>query len=141
MSQTRIYLPLTAAGLRALAKSRETGPAPASAYAVTARLERANSADLAEEELEHAAFSEAAEAALALQGNEVGKRVIAAADVDPGTVEPDGSREDASAVTVSEPVPLRRIVSFHVDESAGDTGLDDLLWYDATELDEVLRLL
>jgi hypothetical protein len=42
---------------------------------------------------------------------------------------------------VSEPVPLRRVVAFHVDENAGDEGTSDLLWYDATELDEVLRLL
>jgi hypothetical protein len=32
-------------------------------------------------------------------------------------------------------------VSFHVDEDAGDDGMDDVLWYDVTELDEVLRLL
>ena len=64
-----------------------------------------------------------------------------AADVDPGTVSADGTRESLAAVTVSGPVPLRQVVSFHVDEEAGDQGMEDLLWYDATELDEVLRLL
>jgi hypothetical protein len=44
-------------------------------------------------------------------------------------------------VVVAEALPLARVVSFHVDETAGDDGMDDLLWYDVTELDEVLRLL
>ena len=44
-------------------------------------------------------------------------------------------------MTVSTAVPLAQVVSFHVDEEAGDQGMEDLLWYDATELDEVLRLL
>ena len=44
-------------------------------------------------------------------------------------------------MSVSHPVPLNRIVSLHVDETAGDQGMADLLWYDVTELDEVLRLL
>ena len=108
---------------------------------MTARLERAHPADLVGEELEHAAYLEAAQAAITLQGNEIGKRVLAAADVDPGIVEPDGARDELSAVTVLQPVPLRHVVSFHVDENAGDTGSDDLLWYDVTELDEVLRQL
>jgi hypothetical protein len=56
-------------------------------------------------------------------------------------VSTDGARDGLGAVTVSTVVPLARVVSFHVDETAGDQGMDDLLWYDATELDEVLRLL
>ena len=45
----------------------------------------------------------------------------------------------ASAVTVSEPVPLQRIASFHVDET--DVADDDeLLWYDVTELTGLLDL-
>ena len=67
------------------------------------------------------------------------KRVIVAADVDSDWVAVEGEAD--SAVVVSEPVPLRRVVAFHVDENAGDEGTSDLLWYDATELDEVLRLL
>ena len=69
------------------------------------------------------------------------KRVVAAADVDPGSVSSDGTQESFAAVTVSSPVALRQVVSFHIDEEAGDQGMEDLLWYDATELDEVLRLL
>ena len=37
MTQTRIYLPLTADGVRALAASRETGPAPLAAFGVIRR--------------------------------------------------------------------------------------------------------
>jgi hypothetical protein len=140
MTQTRIYLPLNVAGLRRLAADGEVGPAPVAAYAVTERVERSlPTSD--EEEWEYAALTEAADAATALQGTSVAKRVVAAADVDPAWVEADGTREGLAAVVVGHPVPLRRIVSLHIDESAGDQGTEDLLWYDATELDEVQRLL
>ena len=140
MTQTRIYLPLTADGVRALATSREVGPAPVAAFSVTDRVERSLPAG-DEEEWEYAALAEAVDAAAAAQGSTVAKRVVAAADVDPGWVAADGAREGLAAVSVSHPVPLNRIVSLHVDETAGDQGMADLLWYDVTELDEVLRLL
>jgi hypothetical protein len=140
MTQTRIYVPLLPEAVRALAAEREIGPAPVAAFGVTERIERADPTGL-EEEWEYAALTEAAEAAALLQGTTVAKRVIAAADVDPGTVTSDGTRESLAAVTVARAVPLRQVVSFHVDEEAGDQGMEDLLWYDATELAEVLRLL
>jgi hypothetical protein len=140
MTQTRIYIPLLPDAVRRLAADREIGPAPVAAFGVTDRVERADPTGL-EEEWEYAALTEAAEAAALLQGNTVAKRVVAAADVDPGSVSSDGSRESLAAVTVESPVALRQVVSFHVDEEAGDQGMEDLLWYDATELDEVLRLL
>lgn len=140
MTQTRIYLPLNAEGVRQLAADREVGDPPLRAFAVTERTER--SLPLGEEEeWEYAALTEAVDAAAALQGTSVAKRVVAAADVDPLWVQADGTRDGLSAVLVSDPVPLARVVSLHVDETAGDQGMDDLLWYDATELDEVLRLL
>jgi hypothetical protein len=137
MSQTRIYLPLDAKGLRRLAADRELRPAPLQAFAVTDRVERALP-EGDEEEWEYAALTDAAAAASAAAGSGH-KRVIAAADVEPDWVIVEGQAD--SAVVVSEPVPLRRVVAFHVDENAGDEGTSDLLWYDATELDEVLRLL
>ena len=140
MTQTRIYLPLTPDGVRALARHREVGPAPVVAYAVTRRLERSlPTGD--EEEWEYAALAEAVDAAETAQGTTVAKRVVAAADVDPVWVEDDPTRDGLGAVTVSSPVPLRLVVSLHVDETAGDQGMDDLLWYDVTELDEVVRVL
>jgi hypothetical protein len=137
VSQTRIYLPLDRTGLRRLAADRQLGPAPLRAFAVTDRVERAVP-DGDEELWEYAALAEAAAAA----GDSVGpghKRVVAAADVEPAWVNVEGDSD--AAVVVREPVPLARFVAFHVDESAGDEGTSDLLWYDATELDEVLRLL
>jgi len=47
-------------------------------------------------------------------------------------------------VRLAASVPMSRIASFHVDEVAGvatEPEVDDLLWYDATELDEVRALL
>lgn len=137
MSQTRVYLPLTVAGLRRLAAEREAGPAPLRAFAVTDRVERAlPTGD--EEEWEYAALTDAA-AAAALGAGPADRRVIAAADVESTSVQAEGEAD--SAVILSEPVPLRRVVAFHVDENSGDEGTHDLLWYDVTELDEVLRLL
>lgn len=140
MTQTRIYVPLLPEAVRRLAADREIGPAPVAAFGVTERVERADPTGL-EEEWEYAALTEAAEAAALLQGTTVAKRVVAAADVDPRVVSSDGTREPLAAVTVSSPIALRQVVSFHVDEEAGNQGTEDLLWYDATELDEVLRLL
>ena len=140
MTQTRIYVPLLPDQVRRLAADRELGPAPVAAFGVTERIERADPTGV-EEEWEYAALTEAVEAAALLQRTTVAKRVVAAADVEPAWVVPDGTRDGLGAVMVSSAVPLARIVSFHVDEEAGDQGVEDLLWYDATELDEVRRLL
>ena len=140
MTQTRIYVALLPDAVRRLAAEREIGPAPVAAFGGDGRGERAGPSG-GEEGWAYGALTEAADAAALLQGTTVAKRVVAAADVDPGTVSSDGTRESLAAVTVSGPVSLRQVVSFHVDEEAGDQGMEDLLWYDATELDEVLRLL
>ena len=141
MTQTRIYLPLNAAGLRRLAHDRVvagSGGGGLRAFAVTEQVERDEPLG-DEEEWEYAALSQACDAATSQRGGTAAKRVIAAADVDPSWVMV-GSGPPA-AVLISSPVPLSKVVSFHVDETAGDDGLENLLWYDATELDEVLRLL
>ena len=139
MTQTRIYLPLDAAGVRRLAAGREVAGTPVAAFAVTERLERMlPSGD--EEEWEYAALTEAFEVADERRDSSPAKRVVLAADVDPSWVTSRAGTQ-LCAVQLSQPLPLSRVVSFHVDESAGDEGMDDLLWYDVTELDEVLRLL
>ncbi|GAB3065507.1 MULTISPECIES: DUF6912 family protein [unclassified Phycicoccus] len=139
MTQTRIYVPLDADGVRRLAADREVAGTPVEAFAVTERLERMlPSGD--EEEWEYAALTEAFEAADERRGTTVAKRVVLAADVDPTWVTSRAGTA-LSAVQLSQPLPLSRVVSLHVDETAGDEGTDDLLWYDVTELDEVLRLL
>jgi hypothetical protein len=139
MTQTRIYLPLDAEGVRQLATAREVPSPPLAAFAVTERLERAQPTG-DEEEWEYAAMGEALAAAARAQSGPARKRVVLAADVDPMWVSPRPG-DDLSGVVVAEALPLARVVSFHVDETAGDDGMDDLLWYDVTELDEVLRLL
>ena len=139
MTQTRIYLPLDAEGVRRLASEREVASPPIAAFAVTERLERSQPAG-DEEEWEYAAMGEALAAAARAQSGPARKRVVLAADVDPAWVSPRPG-DDLAGVLVGEALPLARVVSFHVDETAGDDGMDDLLWYDVTELDEVLRLL
>jgi hypothetical protein len=139
MSQTRIYVPLNAARLRELVETRTLSVAPLAAFAVTSRLER--SMPLGdEEEWEYAALCEAVDAATLLREGQDAKRVVAAADVEADWVTAGGEASALSAVEVGEALPLRRIVSFHIDESPGADGAEDLLWYDATELDEVTRL-
>lgn len=138
MTQTRIYVPVDAASVRRLTADRVLAGSTVEAFAVTERLERMlPSGD--EEEWEYAALTEAFEAADEHRTGRA-RRVVLSADADPSWVT---SRVGTHlcAVQLSQPLPLSRVVSFHVDESAGDEGMDDLLWYDVTELDEVLRLL
>ena len=99
---------------------------PVPAYAVTPGL-RAARPGADEEELEYDALMDAAA--------QPGLAAVAAADVDPGWVGEDEDR-GLSAVALSEPLPLRRVVSFHVPDAQDG----DLLWYDATEADVVVGL-
>ncbi|HYN30266.1 MAG TPA: hypothetical protein VES95_10420 [Dermatophilaceae bacterium] len=136
MPQTRVYVPLDPAGVATLRHGGSIGPPPIPAHAVTSRQGRPGlTTDV--EELEHAAWSAAAAAA----GGRVSghaPRVVASADVDSGDVVEVGGPE-ATEVRVRAPVALRDVVSFHVDEVPG--GPDrDLLWFDVTELDDVLAL-
>ena len=136
----RIYVPATLTSLATYAEGGGVGPAPVRARAVTAWLREAwPEAD--EEEWEYAALVEAVEAATLVLPSLDERRVVAAADVEPSWVSGNGAGDSLAAVEVSQPVPLARVVSFHVDETPGDDGMADLLWYDATELDEVLGLL
>ena len=94
-----------------------------------------------EEEWEYAALCEAVAAAGELREKDGAKRVVAAADVDPDWVTGTAPATTWATVEVTEAIPLRNIVSFHIDEQPGADGAEDLLWYDATELDEVTRLM
>ena len=136
MSLTRIYLPLNAARLRELAERRVVGPPPLAAHGVTDGVRAADPTG-DDEEWEYVALGEAAVASAAGLPAGERRRVVAAADVDESWVAAAGDGSVASAVTVSEPVPLQRIASFHVDET--DLAADDeLLWYDVTELTGLL---
>ena len=139
MPLTRVYLPLTAADLTALAEGRAVGPAPRAAHAVTPALGKPGLVT-DEEELEHTAWAAAAQEAIGLAGTPPRRRVVAAADVDAAVVVHPTAPDVPSRVEVSAPVERRRIVSFHVDEEPGATDPTDLLWYDVTELADVRAL-
>ena len=129
--QTRIYVPLAPAALRALGESGRLEPAPFTAYAVTTDLRRENpGAD--DEELEYLAFTAATSAGDA--------PVVAAADVDADLVSDllDGGAP-TSAVRIARPVSRRQVASFHVADGSGPAR--DYSWYDATELDVVIAAL
>jgi len=159
----RVYLPTTLDGLAA-ASAAGSFPGPAPANAVTGAVrEWYVSGDL--EELEYAAFTEAAEASLRLlAAGGPARRVVVAADVPDAAVHPRPGDRFRSAVEVGEPVPLRAVASVHVDEPeaadvvraalaalvAADAGDDDarfaldeaeateLLWYDVTEIPDLV---
>lgn len=151
MRPRRIYLPLTHDQLRALAADRRLA-APLQGYAAGSpgRVDARISPAAAQEEAEYLAFVAAAEHATSLSVGE--RRVIASADVAPGVVRESGADEPGGgpvAVLLGDDVPLRAVVSLHVDEvvdTAADEDADgqdvdtlpDLLWYDITELDAVL---
>lgn len=138
MPLTRVYLPLTAADLDALAEGRPVGPVPVAAHAVTPALGRPGLVT-DEEELEHEAWVAAAEEASARSAGR--RRVVASADVEAATVSHPTSPDVPSRVELAAPLERRRVVSFHVDEEPAAEGTEDLLWYDVTELAEVRALL
>jgi hypothetical protein len=160
----RVYLPTTLDGLAA-ASATGSFPGLAPAHAVTGAVrEWYVSGDL--EELEYAAFTEAAEASLRSldPSGSAPRRVVVAADVPDTAVRPLPDGRFRSAVEVGAPVPLRAVASVHVDEPeaadvvraalaalpAADAGDDDarfaldeaeateLLWYDVTEIADLL---
>lgn len=136
MPLTRVYLPLAVEDLTALRDGRDLGPGPLAAHGVTPALGRPGlTTDT--EELEHLAWVAAAEEAEALRDGQT-HRVVAAADVEEGSVSVPVAGDVPSRVDVDGYVGRSRLVSFHVDEHAGDTGTADLLWFDVTELADVL---
>lgn len=136
MPIVRVYLPLDAAALTALRTTGEVGPAPVSAHAALPASTRPGIGN-DDEEREYAAWSAAAsDAAVRAAGG--GRRVIASADVDAAVVERGAL--DETRVELDSVVALPRIASFHVDEEPGGE-VADLLWYDVTELDDVITFL
>jgi hypothetical protein len=162
----RVYLPATLPALAELLRQAEIGPAPLRAFAVTPALrESYASGDL--EELEYVAMTHAARASLRLLGADTEsprRRVVLAADVPAEHVGCNGGFSDPTVVEVAAPIPLRWIVSGHVDDlvavadvakavealPAADSGDDDasflvdgaegheLLWYATQELPYVM---
>lgn len=123
----RIYVPSTQPAVQAILAAGGLHETPIHAYAVTPQL-RAQLGD-DEEELEYAALSLAADASvylLAADPQAPRRRVVLAADVTEGAVSPVAADFDAAedgddgadiaAVTVHEPVPMRRVAAGHIDD-------------------------
>ena len=120
----RIYLPATLPALRELEKSGEHGPAPLTAFAVTPAL-REWYTDDDDEELEYAAFAEAARASLRLLDADPlapRRRVVLSADVPDADVRPRPEL-DRAVVRVAVPVALSTLAAVHVD---GEAAADDV---------------
>lgn len=158
----RVYLPATVPMLRTLADTGELGPAPLTAFAVTPGLrEWYRDDDI--EELEYAAMTEAARAALRLLDAEPAaprRRAVVALDAD-AEVRDD---LDRGVVRLAAPVTIAQVAAVHLDDAdaenaiaraaaavvAADLGdpaaqdaVDDaegyeLSWYATQELDALL---
>lgn len=120
----RVYLPATLSLLDKVQGIGEFGPAPVTAFAVTPAL-REWYIDEDVEELEYAAFTDAARASLRLLDADpvvARRRVVLAADVPDGLVVPHPEL-DRSVVRVEVPVEFDWLASVHVD---GDEAIDDV---------------
>lgn len=163
----RVYCPTTVDDLAAALVSGVLGaPSGIAAHAVTPAV-REWYIEGDAEELEYAVLLEAAEASLRLIAADPKarpRRVVLAADVEDAAVTPVSGRF-RSSVTLSGPLPLSKVVSAHTDEKAAekavaeavsvldqaDSGDDDaqfvldeaeaqdLLWFDATELRQLVE--
>lgn len=136
---TRVYIPLTASGLRSLVAHGAVQGAPFPAHAVTPAV-RASERTAGQDDWEYAALNDAVRTSGTLLTAGERRRIVAAADVPEDAVgSAPGDSVVESAVMISDSVALKRIASFHVD---GDTSQDDdVLWYDVTELPVLLDLL
>jgi hypothetical protein len=119
----RVYLPATVTMLREL---RETGllTSPRTAFAVGPTLREAY-ADADADELEYAAFTDAARASLRLLDADPGaprRRVVVSADV-PDSAVSDLSHLDRAAVKVEAPVMLADVAAVHVDDPAAEADV------------------
>jgi hypothetical protein len=158
----RIYLPATLTGL---ARARTSGTLDGQfACAVTPAV-REWYVDDDLEQLEFSALLDAAQSSLDLLDDEPGaprRRVVVAADVPEALVTNGGP--DRSSVQLAQPVALDAVVSLHIDEedaadvvaaavdalaaardgdedaefTVSETEGCDLLWYDITELDDLI---
>jgi hypothetical protein len=163
---SRVYLPATLALLRRLHQEPYELPDGINAHAVTAAL-REWYAEGDEEELEYVAFTRAAQESLVLLHHDPAaprRRVVIAVDAPSAAAVRTDDALGSSAVRLVTSVALPEVAAVHVDDSAAETdvaaaaqavvaaaagdgdaqftvdGAEDheLLWYDPSELDELL---
>lgn len=162
----RVYLPATLHSLVSLHDSQSIDAAPMTGFAVTAGLREWYVEDEDIEELEYAAFAEAARASLRLLGTAIGappRRAVLSVDVPDGQVEVRDDL-DRGVVRILAPVALRELAAIHVDDAdaaaavvaavaaidqadLGDEGAQDIVddaegfelsWYAPQELERLL---
>lgn len=163
----RVYLASTLPLLARAQSSSRFAEAGATCHAVTPELREWYAAAHGEE-LEYVALLEAAEASLRLVAADPGaprRRVVVAAEVPAGLVQPARSGEALrSTAVLAGPVERRHVVSVHIDDREAEADVDaaaralpaaargdedaqfvvdgadghDLLWYDATEIDDLV---
>lgn len=148
MTRVRVYLPAVLADLGQLVTAGALQPR-AGGRAVTPAL-RDQEPGLSMDEWEFLAFTDAADASLALlQPGDLGaRRVVVSADLDPLTVQP----KEGAAVAVIGDVSRAAVAAVHVDgpdaveqvtrvlEGEASASLDDLAleWYDPSEIDQLV---
>jgi hypothetical protein len=120
----RVYLPCTLPRLAQLVTGAEVtaGPAPARGYAVTPAL-REWYASGDEEELEYVAMLRAARESLRqlhADPEAPPRRVVLAVDVPDAQVTGGADLADPAAVEVTAPIPIRDLVSGHIDDPAAE---------------------
>lgn len=133
MSAARIYLPVDAHDLDALAATGRLTTTGRLAYGVTPAL-AATTPRADDEEREYLVFLEAARTAVDLAHG--ARRVVLAADVRESGFTAAG---EGVVIRLTSDLDLREVASFHVDEEAGG-DVEDLLWYDVTEVHAVALL-
>jgi hypothetical protein len=163
----RVYLPATLALLRRLRHEPYELPEGVHAHAVTAAL-REWYAEGDEEELEYVAFTRAAQESLVLLHRDPSaprRRVVIAVDVPAAMTARTDDELGSSAVRLATAVALAELAAVHIDDAAAEPdvsaaadaalaaaagnedarftvdGAEDheLLWYDPTELDDLLN--
>jgi hypothetical protein len=143
----RVYVPASAGMLGAL-KAAGRLPGPVEACGVTPDV-RAALADLDEEELEYAAFGEAARRSLRLLGDGPPRRVVVSADV---AVAAPG--EGPAGLVLTNGLALDQVAAVHADEAAAEPAVaaaraggpgaeeaaddHDLLWFAPQEIADLL---
>ncbi|MCE1178884.1 MAG: hypothetical protein LWW86_07605 [Micrococcales bacterium] len=135
MADVRVYLALPRPALVQLADDSRVALRAWPAAAVTSFL-RSSMAEDDDEEREYAALWDIARATAAESPGE--RRVIAAADLPGSMVTEDPQGEWVSRVVLDGELLLDQVASLHVDEQIDSD--DELLWYDITELADVVDL-
>ncbi len=163
----RVYLPTTIQGLRGFKNDGALGPVPVTGFAVTSAT-RDWYPDNDIDELEYAAFLDAARASLRLLDADSGaarRRVVVSVDVDSEHVA-ERADLDRSVVRVNTKIPYSAAACVHIDGEDAQTTIDaavravlpaelgdpdaeftvdsadeyELEWYDISEVDQLLSL-